>query len=47
MIIKSIKNILSQNNIKIDTITTDTEAALINAFNANFNGSQRIGCWSQ
>ena len=48
MIFKSIKNILSQNDIyelKIDTITTDTELALINAIHINFPNTQRIGCW--
>ena len=46
MIFKSIKNILSQNNIyelKFDTITTDTELALINPININFPNTQRIG----
>jgi len=45
---KSVKRILTQNGLyqlNIQTITTDTEAALINAINANFNESQRIGCW--
>ena len=48
MVFKSIKNILTQNNIyelKIETITTDTEIALINAIHTNFPKSQRIGCW--
>ena len=48
MIFKSIKNILSQNNIyelNIDTITTDTELALINSINNNFPNTKRIGCW--
>ena len=48
MIFKSIKNILSRNNIyelKIDTITTDTELALINAIHINFPNTQRNGYW--
>ena len=48
MIFKSIKNILSQNNIynlTIETITTDTELALINSIHTNFPETQRIGCW--
>ena len=48
LVFKSILRILTQNNlykISYQTITTDTEAALINAINANFNESQRIGCW--
>ena len=47
MIFKSIKNILLQNNIyelNIDTITTDTELALINSIKNNFPNTQRIGC---
>ena len=45
---KSVKRILTQNGLyqlNIKTITTDTEVALINAINANFNEVQRIGCW--
>ena len=48
MIFKSIKNILSQNNIynlTIETITTDTEFVLINSIHTNFPETQRIGCW--
>ena len=48
MVFKSIKNILAHNNIyelKIETITTDTEIALINAIHTNFPKCQRIGCW--
>ena len=48
MIFKSVKRILTQNNLyslKFKTITTDTEIALINAINNNFIGTQRIGCW--
>ena len=48
MAFKSIKRILTQNKIyklNIETITTDTEIALINAININFPDSQRIGCW--
>ena len=45
---KSVKRIITQNGlhqINIQTITTDSEASLINAINANFNETQRIGCW--
>ena len=45
---KSVKRILTQNGLyqlNIKTITTDTEPALINAINENFNDAQRIGCW--
>ena len=48
LIFKSVKRILTQNNIyqlSIKTITTDTELALINAVKLNFPQSQRIGCW--
>ena len=48
IIFKSVKRILTQNNIyklNIKTITSDTEVALINAINNNFPQSQRIGCW--
>ena len=48
LIFKSVIRILSQNNIyqlNINTITTDTELALINAVNTNFPNTQRIGCW--
>ena len=48
MAFKSIKRILTQNKIyklNIETITTDTEIALINAIINNFPDSQRIGCW--
>ena len=47
MIFKSIINILTQHNIyklSINTITTDTEIALINAIKTNFPYTQRIGC---
>ena len=47
MVFKSVKNILTQNNIyklQIITITTDTETALINAINNNFDNIHRIGC---
>jgi hypothetical protein len=43
---KSVKNILTQNNIyklQIITITTDTEPTLINAINNNFGMINRIG----
>ena len=46
MVFKSFKKILTQNNIydlKIETITTDTEIALINAIHTNFPKTQRIG----
>ena len=45
---KSVKNLLTQNNIyklQIITNTTDTETALINAINNNFDNLHRIGCW--
>ena len=48
MAFKSVKNILTQNNIyklEIKTITTDTEIALINAINDSFDNIQRLGCW--
>ena len=48
IIFKSVKSILSQNNIyklNIKAITSDTEVSLINAINNNFPQSQRIGCW--
>ena len=40
MVFKSVKNLLTQNNIyklQIITITTDTEPTLINAINNNFD----------
>ena len=42
-----IRLITQQNNFKLEfqTITTDTEIALINAKHTNFAKSQRIGCW--
>ena len=46
--LRSLKRILTQNRLyklNIKTITTDTEVALINAINANFIESQRIGYW--
>ena len=49
LIFKSIKRIMPQNNIyklvNLETITTDTELALINAIKNNFPNCQRIGCW--
>ena len=48
LIFKSIKRILTQNNlyqINYKTITTDTEVALINSINYNFDNTTRIGCW--
>ena len=45
---KSLRRILTQNDLyklNIQTIITDTEVALINAINSNFNEVQRIGCW--
>ena len=48
MVFKSVKNLLTQNNIyklQIITITTDTEPTLINAINNNFGMINRIGCW--
>ena len=48
IVFKSIIRILTQNNIynlALETITTDSESALINAINANFKNVQRIGCW--
>ena len=48
LIFKSIIRILTQNNLydlDIQSITTDTETALINAVNNNFKKAKRIGCW--
>ena len=48
LIFKSINRLISQQDIyelDIDTITTDTELALINAININYPKSKRIGCW--
>ena len=48
MVFKSVIRILTQNYIyklNINTITTDTELALINAIQMNFPNTQRIGCW--
>ena len=48
MAFKSVKNILTQNNIyklELKTVTTDTEIALINAINDTFDNIQRLGCW--
>ena len=48
MIFKSILRILTQNNlyhVTYQTITTDTEIALINAVKINFENTTRIGCW--
>ena len=48
LIFKSIIRILTQNNLydlDIQSITTDTETAIINAVNNNFKKAKRIGCW--
>ena len=48
LIFKSIIRILTQNNlyhVTFQTITTDTEIALINAVKSNFENTTRIGCW--
>ena len=48
LVFKSILRILTQNNlyhISYQTITTDTEIALINTINNNFENTTRIGCW--
>ena len=48
LVFKSILRILTQNNlykINYQTITTDTEIALISAINRNFTNTKRIGCW--
>ena len=48
LVFKSILRILTQNNlyhISYQTITTDTEIALINAINNNFENTTRIRCW--
>ena len=48
MAFKSLKKILTQNglySLNLKTITNDTELALINAVNNNFDGVQRIGYW--
>ena len=46
--LQSVKTILTQYDIytlKIETITTDTEGALIKALNNNFSDYQRVSCW--
>ena len=48
LIFKSIKRILTQLNLyklEIESITTDSELALINSVNNNFENSISIGCW--
>ena len=48
LIFNSIIRILTQQKIyelNINTITTDTELALINSVQNNFRNSKRIGCW--
>ena len=48
VIFKSIYNILNQNDIyelEFNTITTNTEIALINDLNYIFKNFTRIGCW--
>ena len=48
MVFLSIKKIITQNNLyklNIITITTDQEAALINAIINTFENIQRISCW--
>ena len=48
IVLKSIKNIITQNNIytlNISTITTDQEISLVNAVNAVFPKIKRISCW--
>ena len=48
LIFKSLIRIITQQNIydiSFRTITTDTEAALINAVERNFDKIKRIGCW--
>ena len=48
LIFKSILRILTQNNlyhVTYQTITTDTEIALINAVKINFENTTRIGYW--
>ena len=48
LIFKSVKRILTQFNLyklQIESITTDSEIALINSVNNNFENSKRIGCW--
>ena len=48
LVFKSIKRILTQQNIiklDISTITTDSELALINSIENNFENSKRLGCW--
>ena len=48
LVFKSILRILTQNNlyhISYQIITTDTEIALINVINNNFENTTRIGCW--
>ena len=48
LVFKSIKRILTQQNIiklDISTITTESELALINSIENNFENSKRLGCW--
>ena len=48
LIFKSIIRILTKNNlynVTYQTITTDTEIALINVVKINFENTTKIGCW--
>ena len=48
IVLKSIKNLLTQQGcyeLSLETITMDSEIALINSVNCVFNKVQRIGCW--
>ena len=48
LVFKSVKRILTQFNLyklQIESITTDSEIALINSVNNNFENSKRIWCW--
>ena len=48
IVLKSIRNIISQNNIyklNLSTITTDQEISLVNAVDAVFPKIRRISCW--
>ena len=48
LVFQSVNNIWTQYDIyllKIETITSDAECALINALNNNFSSFQRVSCW--
>ena len=48
IVLQSIKTILTQYdiiNLNIETITSDSEKALVNSLNNNFDDFQRVSCW--